>query len=137
MDCEFLCLTDMVDGVERLNVPCAALAHDWPGTTARLARFDVWPGFWSKIEVYRVSGPCLYLDLDVIIVGDLSPLLEQCRVHELIICADFWIGGPHAVNSSVVGWRGDAAASITSSRHLRTRTWTSIRRGRSGATRAS
>jgi hypothetical protein len=31
-----------------------------------------WPGWWSKVEVFRLPGLVLYLDLDTLPVGDLS-----------------------------------------------------------------
>ena len=44
------------------------------------------------------------------VVGDLSPLLEAAQEHELVMLNDFWLEGPHRVNSSVVGWRGNLSA---------------------------
>lgn len=39
-----------------------------------------WPGWWSKVEVFRPDvlqkGPVLLLDLDTLVVGDLSPFFE-------------------------------------------------------------
>ena len=89
----FVCLTDD-----------AMLGADF----ARPLQHD-WPGWWSKIETYRISGPCLYLDLDVTVVGDLTPLLKAAAEHELVMLKDFWLEGPHRVNSSVVGWRGNVS----------------------------
>lgn len=35
------------------------------------------PGWWSKLELFRLrGGPVLYLDLDTIVMGDLNPLLR-------------------------------------------------------------
>lgn len=53
----FVCLTDM-------DVSCEAipLVHGWPG-------------WWSKMELYRLDGPVLYLDLDVVITGSLDDLI--------------------------------------------------------------
>ena len=89
----FVCLTDD-----------AMLGADF----ARPLQHD-WPGWWSKIETYRILGPCLYLDLDVTVVGDLTPLLKAAAEHELVMLNDFWLEGPHRVNSSVVGWRGNVS----------------------------
>lgn len=53
----FVCLSDVPVPCERIP-----LDHDWPG-------------WWSKIEVFRpdvVIGPTLYLDLDTVIVGSLD-----------------------------------------------------------------
>lgn len=57
----FVCLSDV-------PVPCKriALKHDWPG-------------WWSKLEIFRprvITGKTLYLDLDTIIVGDLDRITE-------------------------------------------------------------
>lgn len=34
-----------------------------------------WPGWWSKIELFRpdIDGDLLYLDLDTVVLGDLEP----------------------------------------------------------------
>lgn len=53
----FVCLSDM-------DVPCE-----------RIPLHHGWPGWWSKIEAYRLPGPVLYLDLDVAVVGPLDALL--------------------------------------------------------------
>lgn len=59
----FICLTDSI------SVDCCEvtpLAHDWPG-------------WWSKIELFRPDlnlGPCVYFDLDTMIVGNIDKLLE-------------------------------------------------------------
>jgi hypothetical protein len=53
----FVCLSDVPVPCERIP-----LKHDWPG-------------WWSKLEIFRpdvVTGPTLYLDLDTIIVGNLD-----------------------------------------------------------------
>jgi hypothetical protein len=65
-----------------------------------------WPGWWSKMEVFRITGPVLYLDLSSIPVGDLSPLLQATYRHEFIVTRDF---NPRTrlVQSCVMGWRGD------------------------------
>jgi hypothetical protein len=39
-----------------------------------------WPGWWSKIELFRPDLPCgrtLYLDLDIHIVDSLQPILDS------------------------------------------------------------
>lgn len=66
------------------------------------------PSWWAKSEAWRMPGPNLQLDLDVSIVGNLTPLLEAAREHELIVCKDFW-DGPHGLNSSVMAWCGDVS----------------------------
>lgn len=52
----FVCLSDVPVPCERIP-----LAHDFPG-------------WWAKIEVFRLEGRVLYVDLDTLPVGDLTPL---------------------------------------------------------------
>lgn len=59
----FVCLSNVdVEGVE--TIP---LRHNWPG-------------WWSKLELFRsdlgIDGRCLYLDLDTLVVDDLTPLVD-------------------------------------------------------------
>lgn len=85
----FICLSDIeVSGVEVIPLR------------------EGWPGWWSKIELFRpglLTGPTLYLDLDVVVVGDVAPLLTACSaftmVHER--------GKSDYFNSSVMASSGD------------------------------
>jgi hypothetical protein len=55
----FVCLSDV-------EVPCE-----------RIPLKHGWPGWWSKLEVFRpdvITGHTLYLDLDTVIVGDMNPV---------------------------------------------------------------
>lgn len=96
--------------VERLRLQCADHA---PGVPFRcLSDIDGslrhnWPGWWSKIEAFRVRGPVLYLDLDTTICGDLEPLL-RCREH-FVTLRDFNFPARN-VQSSVMFWSGDMSA---------------------------
>lgn len=46
-----------------------------PGVS-RLPLLHDWPGWFAKMELFRpdLRGPLLYLDLDTVVLGDLSPL---------------------------------------------------------------
>jgi hypothetical protein len=85
----FVCLSDVdVPGVEVLPLR------------------EGWPGWWSKIELFRprlLTAPTLYLDLDVVIVGDIAPLVSACdrftMMHER--------GKTDYFNSSAMAWTGD------------------------------
>lgn len=82
-DLEFICLSDV-------HVPCERIP----------LRYD-WPGWWSKIELFNPDldlGPCIYLDLDVSIVGDISKLAAD----RFTMCADFIRA--EQKNSSVMAW---------------------------------
>lgn len=84
-DARFVCYTDVVEGLA-------------PGIEARpLPPIDLpekyrWT-FWRKLSLFDpalgLKGPCLYLDLDVVITGDLLPLFHG------------WSGGPRFIKSWV------------------------------------
>jgi len=62
---------------------------------------EVWPGWWSKLLLFRyATGPCLYLDLDVVIVGDLSRL----KSGKLSLPANWAQSGHGGCQSSVMAW---------------------------------
>lgn len=82
-----------------------AVHGPWP----RVSLTEAWPGWWSKIAALRYPGPCLYMDLDVTICGDLTPLIEAAQTHDFIACDNFWAADSHKINSSVMAWRGDAS----------------------------
>lgn len=33
-------------------------------------------GWWNKIEVFKMTGPCVYIDLDTVILGNIDSLLS-------------------------------------------------------------
>jgi hypothetical protein len=82
----FICLSDV-------PVPCE-----------RIPLVTDWPSWWAKIEMFRLKGPVLYLDLDSVIVGDLAPLFRE----ELTGPADF--NCPGQLQGSVLSWGGDCTA---------------------------
>ena len=94
---EFICLSDRASDVER---DCGSLIDG----TVWLDHGE-WPGWWSKLELFRLGGPVLYFDLDTVIVGDLTPLadLVQFRLgpEQLLMLADFYRGDPQ---SGILGW---------------------------------
>ena len=58
---DFVCLSDM-------DVPCR-----------RIPLKHGWPGWWSKLELFRpgvLKGKLMYFDLDTVILGDLKALAE-------------------------------------------------------------
>lgn len=84
----FVCLTnEAVAGVE-----CVPLVNDWPG-------------WWNKIELFRpglLTGPTLYLDLDVLVIGRLEPLFRDGPGFSAV--QDFLL--PKTINSSAMAWEG-------------------------------
>lgn len=56
---QFVCFTDQpVEGVKCLPLPAD------------------YQGWWAKIGLFKLKRPLIYFDLDVVITGDLSPLLD-------------------------------------------------------------
>jgi hypothetical protein len=68
-----------------------------------------WPGWWSKMELFKLKGPVLYFDLDTILVRDMTQTLESVKGHEFVIMRDVYRGkSDHkAMQSSVMYWSGD------------------------------
>jgi hypothetical protein len=83
---EFKCLSD-------LDVPCE-----------RILLRHKWPGWWSKIELFReITEPTLYLDLDTVITGNLDhfarlendfAMLRNFHVPEFVGSGVMWFGKP-------------------------------------------
>lgn len=68
-------------------------------------------GYWNKIELFRANlfnGPTLYLDLDVVICNDITPMLESWSGEKLYMVEEPYqnqFGPIH--NSSVMLWEQD------------------------------
>jgi hypothetical protein len=72
-----------------------------------------WPGWWAKVAALKLPGPILYLDLDVNVVSDLTPLLEAAERSDLLMVESMWgPDDPNRFNSSVMGWRADAPRAL-------------------------
>lgn len=88
----FVCLSDV-------DVPCERipLIHDYKG-------------WWNKIELFRpglFDGPVLYIDLDSIIVGDLTKCFDV--EHTFTMAHDFnhYKGDAGFACSTAMCWHGD------------------------------
>lgn len=93
-DYAFLCLTDMTPEVEKLGVMAIGIEH-------------YWPGWWSKMELFRLRHPrpfWLFLDLDTIALRDLSPLLAVARRGRFTALSDFFRREDPAMG--LLAWRG-------------------------------
>src|SRR3990167_277042 len=73
-----------------------------------------YPGWWSKFEVFRITGKTIYFDLDTVIMGDLSDmicLVKKLKPSEFLgISAFNPIRNQNAqtqLGSGVMGWNGD------------------------------
>lgn len=82
---DFVCFTDdPVPGVLCDSLPDASL-----------------PGWWAKVSLFKLREPVLYFDLDMVIVGNLQPLLDWDGFG---IIKDAWLPG---FNSSVMKLTGN------------------------------
>lgn len=81
---EFVCLSDV-------DVPCE-----------RIPLTEGLPGWWSKLELFRLPS-ALYFDLDTVITGDLSEI--AAHPHTFTMLSDFYRLEKPA--SGVMAWRGD------------------------------
>jgi hypothetical protein len=59
-------------------------------------------GWWNKLEVFRLTGPTIYFDLDTIIVGDITDLVVYPHIFTGL--TNFKRTG---FNSGFMGWCGD------------------------------
>ncbi|HEX6924342.1 MAG TPA: hypothetical protein VF167_02880 [Longimicrobiaceae bacterium] len=85
----FRCLSDVpVPGVETIPLRCS------------------WPGWWAKLELFRPGlffGRLVYIDLDSVVVGDLSDLAAYSGHFAML--SDFF--HPERPASGVMAWEAD------------------------------
>lgn len=84
MQHRFVCLSDV-------DVPCE-----------RIALEHGWPGWWSKIELFKLPGPVLFFDLDTAIVGDLTAIAGHAEGRGFTMLRDFY--APDHCGSGVMAW---------------------------------
>lgn len=89
-DPNFICLTDAKDVDPLIAEP---LKHRWPK-------------WWSKLEVFRIPGPAIYMDLDTIVMGGIEDLAEVARMHRFTMLRDVYRKG-NARGSGIMTWSGD------------------------------
>jgi len=87
------CLTDRPDEVKQLVDEAIPLKHDWPG-------------WWAKMELFTLTGPVLYLDLDTWIVGQIDAL---CKWVEIKTDAILMLRGFYRNDdcSGIMAWNSD------------------------------
>lgn len=93
----------LADSVQRFNdVPMLCLSDiefSCSGVTVK-PLCHTWPGWWSKIELFRgdITGETLYLDLDTVVIGKL-PTVPQ----PFTMLRDVYRS--HDVGSGVMSWQ--------------------------------
>jgi hypothetical protein len=75
-----------------------------PGVETRPLTDDL-PGWWSKLEIFREFRSAAYVDLDTVIVGDVSRYLFE--KHRFTVSAGIHVLRNGAINSSLMCWDGD------------------------------
>lgn len=85
---KFLCLSD-----QHLMCDYVPLEHGWPG-------------WWSKMEIFRLEPPILYLDLDTVIRDYCFDIIKAVADEDFVILRDVYRGpaNPSAMQSSVMFW---------------------------------
>jgi len=86
---DFVCLTDAkIGGVKTIPLK------------------DNFPGWWSKIELFREFEDCFYIDLDTVIVGDISELINHN--HTFTALRNFSsVENNNRMGSAVMAWKGN------------------------------
>jgi hypothetical protein len=76
-----------------------------PGTETLPLKYG-WPGWWSKMELFRLAPPILYFDLDTVLLGDCRPILAAVSGQPFVILRDVYRGrtDPGAMQSSLMYW---------------------------------
>lgn len=91
---EFYCLTDLpIDGL--------------PGGVRWVPLVHGLPSWWSKLEYFRMRGPVITFDLDLVLVGSLGPVASRTvamRSDEFLMLRGF---RAERWNSSLMAWFGD------------------------------
>jgi hypothetical protein len=66
-----------------------------------------WRGWWSKMNLFRLSGPVLYFDLDTIITGSIDELAQAViDSRKLVLLRGFYRGDRC---TGVMGWSANVS----------------------------
>lgn len=93
----FICLTDDAEWAGDLTlakIETRPLLYDWPA-------------WWAKVNAFSIMGPCLYLDLDTVVIGDITDLcayIYELKALELLSLRSF---RKNTIASGIMGWRND------------------------------
>lgn len=99
--------------VERnLTIPHTfACLSDVPVPCNRIPLKHAWPGWWSKIELFRpgvINGPTIYMDLDTVIVGNFDYMANNRSRFAML--RNFSAAPQHKMVGSGVMWFRDEAS---------------------------
>jgi hypothetical protein len=90
---DFVCLSD-----QELQCKTERMTHNWPG-------------WWAKMELFRIPGPCLYFDLDTILVADCREWAAKVVQEDFVVLRDPYRGktDPRAMGSGIMAWSSDVS----------------------------
>lgn len=97
----FYCLSDLNGGGPN-QVPPRMIAEG----IRPIRLLSDWPGWWSKMEVFKILGPVLYFDLDTVLTGHIDSLCDavQSLNGRVLVLRGFRHGD---VASGIMAWDGD------------------------------
>lgn len=85
---DFVCLTDIqVSGVKTIKLK------------------DDYPGWWSKLELFREFDSTFYVDLDTVIVGSLNRMVSY--QHQFTVLNNLSSPRANRIGSGVMAWNKD------------------------------
>lgn len=117
-DARFICFTDDATGLDA-DIDVRPLPEiDLPESRR-------WT-FWRKLALFDprlgITGPCLYLDLDIVLIGDLRPLMDGWNGNPRFI--QTWVGPKtirsgnyERINSSVMLYDGQSCGNVLTQFH--------------------
>lgn len=77
-----------------------------PGVEVVPLRDDL-PGWWSKMELFREFDQAFYVDLDTVIVGDITEMVEH--PHRFTVLRNLSSSATNRIGSGVMAWEGDCS----------------------------
>lgn len=84
---EFVCLSDLLCATTKLRTNLT--------------------GWWSKLELFLIPGPCLFMDLDTHVVGSIDPYIRAITESRNTFFGLRPLGWGDIMCSGVMGWSGD------------------------------
>lgn len=66
---------------------------------------DDLPGWWAKMALFREFEDAFYIDLDTVIVGDITRMVKH--KHKFTVLRNLSSKQPGRIGSGVMAWRGD------------------------------
>lgn len=99
-------LRDMV--AARVTVPhrFVCLSDDPAVPCERIPLIHGWPGWWSKMELYRpelFDGPVFYIDLDTVVTANIDDMLAPGKPFVALLN----LTRKKGIGSGVLAWEGD------------------------------